>query len=320
LLNSVVYTAWSSHCDLGNYHGWVIGYDSKTLQQMATFTNTPDWGAGSFWQSGAAPAADAGGNIYLVSGNGTFDADRGGADMGQSILKLSTTNGLLVADYFTPFNAKLLSQKDMDLGSSGALLLPDEAGTPAHPHLLVSGSKEGRIYVLDRESMGHFQASGDRQIVQSLASTIGPLFGIPVYFNKTVYFAGKDDVIKAFAVSNGLLSERPISQSLGPVPYLGSVPSISANGSTNGILWTIDSSAQLHAYDASNLANELYHGSTGSYVKFSTPTIANGKVYVGTANSLVVFGLMNAACVSAEAIANGTERIDPCRPHWSNPR
>jgi outer membrane protein assembly factor BamB len=98
------------------------------------------------------------------------------------------------------------------------------------------------------------------------------------------------------------------------------VPSISANGSTNGILWTIDSSAQLHAYDASNLANELYHGSTGSYVKFSTPTIANGKVYVGTANSLVVFGLMNAACVSAEAIANGTERIDPCRPHWSNPR
>jgi len=304
LLNGVVYTAWSSHCDSGNYHGWVIGYNAETLQQVSVYTSTPNWYAGSFWQGGAAPAADADGNIYVVSGNGTFDADRGGSDLGESIIKLSTIPGLSVADYFTPFNADLLSEKDMDLGSSGALLLPDAAGTPAHPHLLVSGSKEGRIYVLDRDKMGHFQPGSDSQIVQSLPSAVGPVFGIPVYFNNTVYFAGKGDVVKAFSISNGLLSEKPVSQSVGPVPYLGLVPSISANGSTNGILWTIDSSAQLHAFDASNLRNELYHASVGSYVKFSTPTIANGKVYVGTMNSLVVFGLLNSGAGTVDSIVN----------------
>jgi uncharacterized protein (TIGR03437 family) len=304
LLNGVVYTAWSSHCDAGNYHGWVVGYNAETLQQVSVYTSTPNWYAGSFWQGGAAPAADADGNIYVVSGNGTFDADRGGSDLGESIIKLSTIPGLSVADYFTPFNADLLSEKDMDLGSSGALLLPDAAGTPAHPHLLVSGSKEGRIYVLDRDKMGHFQPGSDSQIVQSLPAAVGPVFGIPVYFNNTVYFAGKGDVVKAFSISNGLLSEKPVSQSVGPVPYLGLVPSISANGSTNGILWTIDSSAQLHAFDALNLRNELYHASVGSYVKFSTPTIANGKVYVGTMNSLVVFGLLNSGAGTVDSIVN----------------
>ncbi len=304
LLNGVVYTAWSSHCDGGNYHGWIIGYDAKTLQQVAAYTNTPNWEAGSFWQSGAAPAADAEGNIYVVAGNGTFDADSGGSDLGESIIKLSTASGLTVEDYFAPFNADLLSQEDLDLGSSGALLLPDAVGDRAHPHLLVSGSKEGRIYVLDRDNMGHFQPGSDSQIVQSLPSAVGAVFGIPVYYNNTVYFAGRDDAVKAFSLSNGRLSEKPVSQSVGPVPYLGSVPSISANGSTNGILWTIDSSAQLQAYDASNLANGLYQGSIGSYVKFSTPTIANGKVYVGTTNSLVVFGLQNTGSGSVDAVVN----------------
>ena len=304
LLKGVVYTAWSSHCDAGNYHGWVIGYDAGTLQRISVYTSTPDWYAGSFWQGGAAPAADEEGNIYVVSGNGTFDADRGGSDLGESVIKLSTSQGLSVADYFTPFNANLLSEKDMDLGSSGALLLPDSAGTPAHPHLLVSGSKEGCIYVLDRDKMGHFQSGSDSQIVQSLPAAVGSLFGIPVYFKNTVYFAGKDDVVKAFSISSGLLSQKPVSQSVGPVPYLGSVPSVSANGSANGILWTIDSSAQLHALDASNLGNELYRGSIGSYVKFSTPTIANGRVYVGTMNSLVVFGLVNSGEGGVDAIVN----------------
>ena len=307
LLKGVVYTAWSSHCDAGNYHGWVIGYDAETLQRISVYTSTPNWYAGSFWQGGAAPAADEEGNIYVVSGNGTFDADHGGSDLGESVIKLSTSKGLSVADYFTPFNADLLSQKDMDLGSSGALLLPDSAGTPAHPHLLVNGSKEGRIYVLDCGNLGHFQPGSDSQIVQSLPAKVGPVFGIPVYFNNMVYFAGKDDVVKAFSISNGLLSEKPVSQSVGPVPYLGSVPSISANGSANGILWTIDSSAQLHAFDASNLANELYHGSLDSYVKFSTPTIANGRVYVGTLNSLVVFGLVNSGEGGVDAIVNAAD-------------
>ena len=170
-------------------------------------------------------------------------------------------------------------------------MLPDSAGTPEHPHLLVTGSKEGRLYVLDRDRMGHFQPGGDSQIVQFLPSAIGPLFGIPVYFNNTVYFAARNDAIKAFSISNGLLSEKPASQSTGPFPYLGSVPSISANGSGDGILWTIDP-AGLHAYNAANLATELYRGDLGSYVKFSTPAIANGKVYAATEDSLVVFGLL----------------------------
>ena len=307
LMRGVVYTAWSSHCDAGNYHGWMIGYDAKTLQRVSAYTSTPNWFAGSFWQGGAAPGADADGNIYVVSGNGTFDADRGGSDLGESVIKLSTVQGLSVADYFSPFNANQLSEKDMDLGSSGALLLPDSAGTAAHPHLLVSGSKEGTIYVLDRDNLGHFQSGSDSQIVQSLRAAVGPLFGIPVYFNNTIFFAGKDDVIKVFSISNGLLSEKPVSQSVGPVPYLGSVPSISANGSSNGILWTIDSSAQLHAFDASNLGIELYRGNIGSYVKFSTPTIANGKVYVGTMNSLQVFGLVDSGLGSVDAIVNAAD-------------
>jgi len=299
LLNGVVYTAWSSHCDAGNYHGWLIGYDSKTLQQVVVYTDTPDWYAGSFWQSGAAPAADENGNIFIISGNGTFTADHGGSDLGESIIKLSTTNGLSVADYFTPFNNVLLSQKELDFGSSGTLLLPRGTGSPAHPNLLVSGSKEGSIYLLDRDNMGHFQPNDDSQIVQSLPSAVGPIFGIPVYFNNTVYFSGADDVLKAFSIRDGLLSERPISQSVTTFPYPGTVPSISALGSQNGIVWLIDSAAQLHAFDAMHLEKELYRASVGSYVKFSTPTIASGKVYVGTMNSLVAFGLLNQASVDA---------------------
>jgi uncharacterized protein (TIGR03437 family) len=297
LLNGVVYTAWSSHCDSGNYHGWMISYDAKTLRRVAIYTSTPNWEAGSIWQSGAAPAADGNGNIYMVTGNGTFDAASGGADLGDSVIKLSAANGLSVADYFTPFNAGTLDVKDIDLGSSGALLLPDSAGTPQHPHLLVTGGKEGRIYVIDRESMGHFSPAGDSQIVQSLPTAIGPLYGIPVYFNNTVFFGAQNDALKAFPISQGLLSETPSSQSTAAVPGLGSVPSISANGSLDGIVWTIQPDA-LHAYDATNLGSELYRGSVGgSYIKFSTPTIANGKVYVGTGNSVAVFGLPNAPAI-----------------------
>ncbi len=298
LLNGMVYTTWSSNCDSGNYHGWVIGYDANTLKRTAVYISSPNWDAGSIWQGGAAPAADADGNIYIVTGNGTFDADRGGADLGDSVVKLSTAQGLSVADYFTPFNAALLDVKDIDLGSSGALLLPDLAGSPQHPHLLISGGKEGRVYLLDRDGLGHFSSSGDQQIVQSLPAAVGPLFGVPAYFNNTVFFGPKNDALKAFPILNGQLSETPSSQSSGAIPYLGSVPSVSANGWKSGIVWTVCPDG-LHAYDASNLANQLYSGNIGSYIKFSTPTIANGKVYVGTANSVAVFGLPAAPAIAA---------------------
>ena len=297
LLNGVVYTAWSSHCDAGNYHGWLLGYDSKTLQQVAAFVVTPDWYQGALWQGGAAPAADAAGNIYVVSGNGTFTGARGGSDLGESIIKLSTMKGLSVTDYFTPFNNVELSETELDLGSSGALLLPEGTGSPAHPHLLVSGSKQGRVYLVDRDSMGHFQPEADTQIVQSIAAAVGPVIGVPAYFNHMIYFSGANDTLKAFSITNGLISDKPISQSLFTLPAPGAVPSISAMGPKNGIVWLIDSAAQLHAFDAMDLQRELYRGSTGSYVKFSTPTIANGRVYVGTADSLVVFGLANSPSV-----------------------
>ena len=312
LLNGVVYTFWSSHCDAGGYHGWVIGYDANSLKRASVYTPSPNWEAGSIWQSGAAPPADAAGNIYIVTGNGTFDADRGGADLGDSVVKLSTTHGLSVADYFTPFNAALLDVKDVDLGSSGALLLPDLAGSPQHPHLLITGGKEGRIYLIDRDGMGHFGLDSDQQIVQSLPAAVGPLFGVPAYFNNTVFFGPKNDALKAFPILNGQLSETPSSQSSGAIPYLGSVPSVSANGSKAGLVWTICPDG-LHAYDAANLANQLYSGNFGSYIKFSTPTIANGKVYVGTANSVAVFGLPAAPAIAAivNSAGGGAPSVSP---------
>ena len=293
-----------SQCDSGNYHGWIIAYDAATLHQTAVFIDTPNWDAGAFWQAGAAPAADADGNIYAVSANGTFDANMGGPDLGESVLKLATGKNLTVSDYFAPYNAGALSDKDMDLGSSGALLLPDGTGSADHPHLLISGSKSGTVYLLDRDSLGHFQPDGDTQIVQSLPDAVGPLFGIPAYFNHTVYFSAAHDQVKAFALRDGLLSTVPVSISNAEFAELGTVPSISANGASNGILWTIDPAGQLHAYDAADLSDQLYQGSVGTYVKFSTPTIANGKVYVGTADSLVVFGLQNQAAGSVAAIVN----------------
>jgi uncharacterized protein (TIGR03437 family) len=304
LLNGVVYTAWASHCDSGNYHGWIIGYDENTLQQAAVYTDTPNWSEGSFWQGGAAPAADANSNIYVVSANGTFDVNMGGSDLAESVLKLSTGKSLSVADYFTPYNADELSLKDIDFGSSGALLLPDGTGGSAHPHLLVSGSKSGSVYLLDRDNLGHFQAEGNGQIVQSLIGAVGPLFGIPAYFNNTVYFSAAHDQVKAFSFQEGLLSVLPVSESSATFSGLGSVPSISADGARNGIVWTIESTAQLRAYDAADLSNQLSQASVSSFVKFSTPTIANGKVYVGTLNSLDVFGLRDPGSGSVASVVS----------------
>ena len=313
LLNGVVYTSWSSHCDAGTYHGWLMGYDAKTLAQVSVYNNTPNGSQGSFWAGGAAPAVDAQGNIYLDAGNGTFDADAGGTDLGESFIKLSTSSGLSVIDYFAPFNQLDLNKRDLDTGSSGTLLLPDSAGSPEHPHLLTSAGKEGRIYLLDRDNLGHFQAGADSQIVQSLPGAVTGLFGIPAYFNGTVYFSGGGDNLKAFPIANAALAATPSSQSPTKIGGLGSVPCISANGSTNGIVWITESSSGgiLRAYDAANLANELYDSgqnrardALGSYVKFYTPTIANGKVYAGTQNSVAVYGLLGSPAVTSGGIVN----------------
>ncbi|HYL38193.1 MAG TPA: hypothetical protein VEV17_19910 [Bryobacteraceae bacterium] len=302
LLNGVVYTAWASHCDGYVYHGWLIGYDATTLEQVAVYNNTPDGNAGSFWAGGAAPAADSAGNIYLVAGNGTFDAEDGGVDLGESYIKLSSAGGLQVLDYFAPFNAGDLNDTDTDVGSAGVALLPGDAGSPDHPHLMVGAGKEGRIYVLDRDNLGQWQAGSDSQIVGSLADAIGGQFGNPAYFNQTVYFCGSGNNLKAFPLSNATLASSPSSQSQEFFDYPGCVPTISANGSSNGIAWILESSGTLRAYDASNLANELYNSNQnvardalGAYVKFTVPTVANGKVYAGTQGALVAYGLLGSS-------------------------
>jgi uncharacterized protein (TIGR03437 family) len=302
LLNGVVYTAWTSYCDTGPYHGWIIGYDARSLRQVSVFNSSPNAWQASFWMGGAAPAADSDGNIFVVSGNGVFDAHVNGSDFGDTFLKLSSTGGLAIADYFTPFNQDYLNTADIDLGSSAAVLLPDAAGSSAHRHLLISAGKEGRIYLLDRDQMGRFNPAGDGQIVQSLEGAIGPLYGGPAYFNNTVYFSASNDLLKAFSISGGQLSTAPTSKSQQVFGYPGAIPTVSANGSSNGIVWLLEglSGGTLHAYDALNVSHELYNSqmkasrdSLGSFVRFTVPTVANGKVYAGTGNSLAAFGLLN---------------------------
>jgi hypothetical protein len=323
LLNGTVYTGWASHCDSRVYHGWIIAYGAKDLHQVAVFNATPNGNRASFWMGGAAPAADADGNLYAISGDGGFDPPGSGANFGDSVVKLSSSD-LTVADYFTPFNQLHLGQADLDLGSSGALLLPDNVGSVAHRHLLICAGKEGRIYLLDRDRMGQFNAAGDSQIVQSVSGAIGPLYGGAAYFNRTIYFAAAGDRLKAFQISDARLGTAPLSQSPESLPYPGAVPAISASDSANGIVWLMERSngGTLRAFDASNVAQELYNSqmnpsrdALGPFVRFSVPTIANGRVYAGSGDSLAVFGLLrqpspmaivNAASFAAGPVAPGS--------------
>lgn len=308
LLNGVVYTGWSSHCDEFQYHGWLIGYDATTLQQATVYNNTPNGQMASFWQGGAAPAADTSGNIYLAAGNGTFDAASGGTDLGESFTKLSSAGGLSLQDYFTPFNFSELNDEDADVGSSGVALVGDEAGSSAHPHLMIGIGKEGRIYVLDRDNLGKWHAGSDSQIVGSLANAVSGSFGKPSYFNQIAYFCGSGDNLKAFTLANAAMGSTPASQSQVAFGSPGCVPTISANGTANAIVWVIDPAGILRAYAATNLGTELYDSNQnssrdelGGAVKFSVPIVVNGKVYAGTENSLAVYGILTTLGISNAA-------------------
>ncbi len=307
LNNGIVYLAYASHCDVGPYHGWLFGFDAQNLALTNVFNATPNGGLGGIWQSGCGPASDANGNIYFVTGNGTFDASANN-DYGDSFLKLSTTNGLQVADYFTPYNQQDLANADLDLGSGGAVVLPDEAGgSTTNLHLLVGAGKEGTIYLLRRDNLGQYNSANNNQIKQSITSAIGGSFDTPAYFDRTLYYLGAGDVMKAFAISNGVITTTPTSQSSGAFGFPGATPSISANGTSNAIAWAIQSDAYassgpavLHAYNATNLAVQLYNSTQadngtrdnpGAAVKFTVPTVANGKVYVGAQYALSVFSV-----------------------------
>jgi hypothetical protein len=299
LSNGVVYVAFASYCDINPYHGWLLAYDASTLNLVSAFNDTPNGEMGGIWQSGGGPAADASGNVYVISGNGIFDVDTGGSDYGDSFLKL-TSRTLTLSDYFTPYNQAFLAALDADLGSGPPLLLPDQAAGP--PHLMLGAGKEGTIYLVNRDNMGQFQADSDSQIVQSLRGALGPLFGAPAYFDNTVYIAAAYDQMNAYTLSNGQLSWS--SQSTITFGFPGATPVISANGLSDGIVWVLQTDqyesggpAVLRAYSASDISIELYNSNQnlardnpGPAVKFTVPTIANGKVFVGTQYQLSVFG------------------------------
>jgi hypothetical protein len=312
LANGILTVTFTSHQDFPPYHGWVFTYNAYTLQQLGVFNTTPNGSAGGIWQSSSGPAADSDGSIYFETGNGTFDAYN--QNYGDSVVKLSTVSGLALADYFAPYNQLSLNLQDLDIGSAGLMLLPDSAGSTAHPHLLVAGSKTGVFWLLDRDNLGQFNASGDTQIVQEISGETRGMWVTPAYFNGSIYYCAAGDNVKAFSISNGVINTTPVSISTSTIGYPGSSLSISANGVSNAIVWGMDTSANqsgptvLHAYNATNLAVELYNSSQNSArdnpglaVKYTMPTIANGKVYVGTANFLSVFG--NLSYVPAPVIA-----------------
>ena len=309
LVGGVVYISWASYCDYGPYHGWIIGYNAQTLEQVSVLNVSPNGSAGGIWMSGAGLAAASDGSIYCVTGNGAFDTSQSPGAFGDSVLKLIQGTELTVSDYFTPHDQSSMDMQDNDLGSGGAMVLPDSVGSGTHPHLLVAAGKDGKFYLLDRENMGHFNAANNSQIVQELpfySLQSGPphMFGLPAFFKNRLYLQAVGEVLKVYEFTNGLINASPLSQATESFGFRGDTPSVSANGTTNGIVWQLTPGntfvASLRAYDAEDVSHKLYDSIVTtqaglpdqvSYVKFVVPTIVNGKVYVGTKESLAVFGL-----------------------------
>jgi hypothetical protein len=298
LSKGVLYVSFGSlGCIMYNpFHGWVMAYEVSTLRQLGVFNTDPDQTSGDgVWQGGSGPASD-GSNIFFTTSDGAFSAP---IDYGDSVLKLTLSSGALVAtDYFTPSNQGYLRSHDLDLGSGGVVLLPDQSGL--YPHLLVSVGKEGTVYLINRDNMGHFKRNGNNsQIVESFTG-VGEIHVGPAYWNNTLYFAGSSMPVMGYQLSAGQISPSPFTQST--LVFGGTSPSISSNGTANGILWIIHggTNSGLFAFSATNLAKMLYNShqnserdTLGPVTHFATPTIANGKVYVGGTQQLTVFGLLS---------------------------
>ena len=329
LVNGQVYVSFASHGDNGPYHGWILRFDASTLALTAALNTTPNGGLGGIWQAGGINVMDASGNFYFETGNGSFDGTSDGAggttglvttgvrkgfpvsgNYGDCFIKVSldasTTQasqnqngwGLKVADYFAPFNNQDLNNADADLGSGGCTLLPDSAGSAAHKHLLVGAGKEGKIYLVDRDNMGKFDANTDH-VVQEQGSAIGSSFSTPAFFNGKLYWFGAGDNGKAYTVVNGAFSTSPVLSTADGHDWPGCTPTISANGVNNAILWALDrGSSQLRAYDPGLLGSPIWttalapnnRDQYGPAVKFAAPTVADGHVFTGTGNSIILYG------------------------------
>ena len=309
LVSGTVYTAWASHCDQTPYNGWIIGYDESSLAQSQVLNITPNGSEGAIWQSGGGLAADSAGNIYALVANGTFDTtlDASGfpsqGDYGNAFINLSSAGSLQVTDYFDMDNTVAESNGDVDLGSGGPMLLPDETdSTGATRQLAVGAGKDGHLYVVNRSSMGKFSMSNNAIWEDMPGALPGGIWATPAYFQGTVYYGDVGGTLKSFGIQQALLAKTPTSQTSMTFGYPGTAPAVSADGSSNGIVWAVQNSgtAVLHAFAAGSLATELYNTSQaannrdhfGAGNKFMTPTIANGKVYVGTPTGVAVFGLL----------------------------
>lgn len=320
--DGTLYIGYASHGDNGPYHGWLFMYDPQTLKQIAIYNTTPNaltdpsgypLAAGGIWEGGAGPASD-GTSIYYATGNGTFDPTTGA--FGDAVVRMFNRS-ITVADYFAPADQQSLDDDDGDLGSGGVMLIPTEATAPSKVRLAVDCGKEGSVYVMNTANLGGNGSSNN--IYQDLEGVIGGIWGAPAYFNKTVYFGPIYSPLVSFPISGGLLSTSPAAYSPTTFYYPGPTPSVSSNGTSNGIVWAIQTDAYssggpaiLHAYDATNVANELYDSSAtngrdtlAGAVKFAVPTIVGGKVYVGCAGSVGVFGLGNFAGLPEMIPASG---------------
>ena len=308
LANGRIYMAFG-HCD----HGWLLAYDAGTLTQTQVFSTSPDGIGGTFWMGGAGPVVDPFGNLYLISADDIGTTAPGTNDYPDAFLKLSPN--LTVLDSLIPSNERYLESNDADLGSGAPILLPDNSST--HPHELVGGGKDGRVFVVDRNHLGGYHPdpygqNDNVQTVQTGTQQFDNIWGAPAFWNGFVYYHTERDVLRAFSWSAGLLSSQPVASA--KVVYLnhGASPSISADGMSNGIVWDVDNSgyptsggsggtpAVLHAYDASNIGQELYNSSqapngrdtAGHACKFSLPTVTDGKVFVPTCTELDIYGLL----------------------------
>jgi hypothetical protein len=319
LNNGNVYVAFGSYggqCvgETGGcpYQGWLFGYSSSSLQPTGVFTATPHALQGGIWQSGGGPSADSNGNIFVATGDGPFGPTPGGMNFSDSILRLGTGAGLSVSDSFTPCEQGALETPGQDVGAAAPVLLPDSAGSLSQPHLLLGGSENGYLYVVNRDDMGGYDGTCSSETfprVQKVPAGAGAILSTPLFWNNEVYAAPGNGNLMSFPMTAGLLSSSPASQSSEKLGPQGATPVISSNGTDKAILWLIDSSgalatpnapAILRAYDPNNLSNEIYNSATaaasrdtaGPAVKFTVPTVANGKVYVGTQTELDVYGLL----------------------------
>jgi outer membrane protein assembly factor BamB len=312
LVGHTIITAWSSHCDYRPYTGWIMAYNEYTMKQTGVLNITPNGTEGAFWSSGAGPAADSSGAIYLLAGNGAFDTRLTPAgfpihgDYGNAFLKVTMNDGdLKVADYFNMANTISETNIDMDLGSGGALVLPDMKDAQGHVvHLAIGAGKDQNIYLVNRDHMGKFDPRRNAIYQEIYRGLDSGEFGMPAYFNGKIYFGAMLDVIRAFQFSHARLLPKPVSVTKNTFSYPGATPSISADGTRDAILWAVDNNnfgdETLCAYDANNLARMLYSSNMasggrdhfGAGNKFIVPTVANGKVYVGTTNGIGVFGLL----------------------------